>query len=298
MASWTWIPEPRDRVIDEQLAVSLGLDTQTAAWGVHEVANANMEQALRSMSIERGRDPREFTLVAFGGAGPLHACRLARALEIPQVIVPFGAGVGSAIGMLAAEPRLTTAITHILPMDSGSPETLHQLFGDLESRTLGMLAEVPARWIRHGYLRYHGQGYELRVELPEGDIERAYIDEVLARFHRAYRDAYGYDQPDQPVEATEWHLTAVTAGTHTLPALKPAPSQTPAGQAKRPAYFPERNGMVDCDIYDRLGLGAGKVIEGPALIADPDSTTLVLPGDTATVDESGHLDIAINALIS
>ena len=287
-------PDAARRAIDEQLAVVLGLDTQTAAWGVHEVANANMERALRSMSIERGRDPREFTLVAFGGAGPLHACRLARALGMSQVVVPFGAGVGSAIGMLAAEPRLTMAITQILSMDSGAPEMVRTLFGDLESRTLGMLREDPARWIRHAYLRYHGQGYELRVELPESEIGGAFIEELLTRFHRAYQDAYGYDQADQPVEATEWHLTAITAGTQILPALAPTPRQTPSGRARRPAYFPELDGMVDCDIYDRLGLSAGRFVEGPALIADPDSTTLVLPGDTARVGDSGHLDITVN----
>ena len=132
-----------ETAVHDQLAAPLGLSTVEAAWGVHALANANMEQALRSMSIERGRDPREFTLVAFGGAGPVHACRLARALGMPKVIVPFGAGVGSAIGMLAAEPRLTTAITHILAMDESAPPTVRELFDELESRTRGMLAEPP-----------------------------------------------------------------------------------------------------------------------------------------------------------
>ena len=279
--------------VDEQLATPLGLSTVEAAWGVHALANANMERALRSMSIERGRDPRDFTLVAFGGAGPVHACRLARALGMPRVIVPFGAGVGSAIGMLAAEPRLTTAITHILSMDETAPATVRGLFDELETRTLRMLAVPPVSWIRHAYLRYRGQGYELRIELPRGSIHSTYVDQTIERFHQAYRDAYGYDQADQPVEATEWHLTAVAASNRAPPAHTAVASRVSKKLAKRPAYFPELNGMVECENHDRESLRGGNVIEGPALIADPDSTTLVLPGDTVTVDTSGNLLIEV-----
>ena len=282
------------KAIKEQLSVPLGLDTQTAAWGVHALANANMEQALRSMSIERGRDPREFTLVAFGGAGPVHACRLARALGMPRVIVPFGAGVGSAIGMLAAEQRLTTAITLILSMEPSEADQVQALYDDLESRTIAMVAKSPARWLRHAYLRYRGQGYELRVELPQGVIDNNYIDDVLQRFHRTYREAYGYEQPDQPVEATEWHLTAVTSGTQALPAPPTLAHQPSRDNTTRLAFFPERGGMVECALYDRLCLGQDTIVKGPALVADPDSTTLILPGDTATVDNSGHLVIVID----
>ena len=284
-----------ETAVHGQLAAPLGLSTVEAAWGVHALANANMERALRSMSIERGRDPREFTLVAFGGAGPVHACRLARGLGMPRVIVPFGAGVGSAIGMLAAEPRLTTAITHILAMDESAPPTLRDLFDELESRTREMLAEPPVSWIRHGYLRYRGQGYELRIELPQGSVQSAYIDETLERFHRAYRDAYGYEQTDQPVEATEWHLTAVTASTRAPPAFASIRGQGQKTMTKRPAYFPELDGMIECENHDRANLDRGTVIEGPALITDPDSTTLVLPGDTVTVDGSGNLLIEVSA---
>ena len=284
-----------ESAINAQLAIPLNLDTSTAAWGVHALANANMERALRSMSIERGRDPRDFTLVAFGGAGPVHACRLARALGMPRVIVPFAAGVGSAIGMLAAEPRFTTALTAIVSMDASAPAKLRGLFADLESRALGMLAGTPAKWVRHGYLRYRGQGYELRVELPPGEIATKYVEEVLQRFHHVYRDAYGYAQNDQPVEATEWHLTAITAGTRALPAFQPATNKRRRTESRRRAYFPELSGMVECEIHDRSSLETGRVINGPVLIADPDSTTLVLPGDSATVDKSGHLEIIIDS---
>ena len=288
-------PSAAETAVKEQLALPLDLDIHTAAWGVHALANANMERALRSMSIERGRDPREFTLVAFGGAGPVHACRLARALGMPTVIVPFGAGVGSAIGMLAAEPRLSTALTHILTINPSAAGPVRELFHDLESRTLEMLSGPPNRWLRHAYLRYRGQGYELRVELPGGKIASTYIDEVLRRFHHAYRNAYGYDQTDQPVEATEWHLTAIADGTQALPTMKRSAQQSRNGKTTRRAYFPELNGMVDCDIYERLGLEVGSVVTGPALVVDPDSTTLILPGDTANVDKSGHLLIEIAA---
>lgn len=302
--------EAAKSAINEQLAIPLGLDVYTAAWGIHALANANMERALRSMSIERGRDPRDFTLVAFGGAGPVHACRLARALGMPRVIVPFAAGVGSAIGMLAAEPRLSTALTSIVLLDASAASKVRDLFDDLESRALGMLAGAPARWVRHAYLRYRGQGYELRVELPAGEIADTYIDQICQRFHRVYRDAYSYDQPDQVVEATEWHLTAITAGAITTGATTPSAAttgtpadpilhmpqnQTTPASKRRRAYFPESHGMLECEIYDRLDLHPANAVYGPALITDENTTTLVLPGDSAILDESGHLEIRIDS---
>ena len=288
--------ESAERALKQQIAEPLNLSVQEAAWGVHAIANANMEQVLRSMSIERGRDPRDYTLVAFGGAGPMHAARLARSLGIRQVIVPRGAGVGSAIGMLAAKPQLAIALTRILPVEPGELQATAKIYAELEQRAQEMVGQKPlAGWRRHAHLRYRGQGYELRVELPQGEIRTGYVEKTLERFHRAYREAYGYDQPDQPVEATDWYLTAISESTHEHPAIYRTRVRPRAEIARRSAYFPELNGMVECDIHDGQALSVDSVVRGPALIADPDSTTLVLPGDIVTVHQTGHICIEISS---
>ena len=151
-------------------------------------------------------------------------------------------------------------------------------------------------WIRHAYLRYRGSG----VRAEGSSCRRARYNRPTStrhwkRFHRAYRDAYGYEQTDQPVEATDWHLTAVAASTRAPPGFASIRSRGGKTMAKRPAYFPELDGMIECENHDRANLDRGNVIEGPALITDPDSTTLVLPADTVTVDVSGNLLIEVSA---
>ena len=217
-----------ERATREQIGEPLGLDLAAAAWGVHRIANANMERALRSMSIERGRDPRDYTMVAFGGAGPLHACELARALGIPRVIVPRGAGVASAVGLLEAERNLTVANTRTIGLDG--PEAggeLARLFAGLETRVRGLAgaADGPVAWQRHAHVRYAGQGFELRIPLPEGPIDDEFPRRARQAFDSAYEAEYGYAQPDQPAEGTDWFLTGLPGEA---PAAAPA-----AGSAAR-----------------------------------------------------------------
>ena len=204
-----------ERAVRGQVGDPLGLEPAAAAWGVHRVANANMERALRSMSLERGRDPRDYAMVAFGGAGPLHACELARALGIPRVIVPRGAGVASAIGLLGAERNLTVSLTRTLGLDAaGAAGELAGLFAGLEARVRALAGSAdaaggsrPIAGRRHAHLRYAGQGFELRVPLPPGRIDAGYPKRVREAFDSAYEGEYGYAQPDQPVEGTDWFLT-------------------------------------------------------------------------------------------
>ena len=199
-----------ERATRAQIGEPLGLDLAAAAWGVHRIANANMERALRSMSIERGRDPRAYAMVAFGGAGPLHACELARALGIPRVIVPHGAGVASAIGLLEAERSLTVSRTRTIGLDA--PEAaneLARLYADLETRARALFgaASPPAGWRRHAHVRYAGQGFELRIPLPAGPIDDAFLVRTRDTFDSRYEAEYGYARHDQPVEGTDWFLT-------------------------------------------------------------------------------------------
>ena len=281
-----------EHAVDEQIATPLGLSTLEAAWGVHAVANANMERALRSMSIERARDPRDFALVAFGGAGPLHAARLARALGVRQVIVPRGAGVGSAVGLLGAEPRFSVEMTHVIDVAPENLGAIRQIFDTLEQRIRSDFESKSAQWTRHAHLRYRGQGYDLRIELPGDSIEDGFTQAVTERFHLAYRDAYGYEQRGEPVEAAEWSLTATLAKT-SIPVGAGNVTTDTAVHAPQDAYFPELGGVVRCNVHARRALRPNQPISGPAIIAEAQSTTIVLAGDTAVVDESGHLLLQI-----
>lgn len=289
--------------IETQIAEPLGLSVLEAAWGVHAVANATMERAMRSMSIERGRDPRDYALVAFGGAGPVHACRLARALGVGRVVVPKGAGVGSAVGMLDADPQLVVSITRPLVVTDAHDDEIARAFGQLETNALASGAGSVEAQRRHGFLRYAGQGYELRVELPSGPIGRGFGAEVAKRFHEAYEAEYGYSEPASPVEAIDWYLTVMLTGNAAdpTPDAPDAPEVATASAAgSRPAFFvdgdaPGAGVMVDCPVFERRDLGPGAAVEGPALITDPEATILVPPGDRARLNIAGHIVIDIEA---
>lgn len=287
-----------ERSVGEQIAIPLGLTTLEAAWGIHAVANANMERALRSMSIERARDPRDYALVAFGGAGPLHAGRLARALGVREVIVPRGAGVGSAVGLLAAEPRFSVELTRVVDLELANQGVIRDVIHALEQRIQTELGSTNApSWTRHAHLRYRGQGYELRIELPYGPVEEGFTQAIAERFHLAYRDAYGYEQRGEPVEATDWSLTA-TMATTSVPTGAPRAKYNSTLLPPQAAYFPELGGVVQCDVHVRQALGIEQTIGGPAIIAEAESTTIVLPGDTVVVDETGHLLMQVNAEVA
>ena len=187
------------------------------------------------MSIERGRDPRDYALVAFGGAGPLHACALARALGLPRVIVPRGAGVASAIGLLEAERNLTVSLTRTIGLDG--PEAASELaglFAGLEARArelIGGSGGRPIAWQRHAHLRYAGQGFELRVAIPAGPIDDEFPARAREAFDSRYEAEYGYAQRDEPAEGTDWFLTGGPGGDP-APASASGPTGGPGRDAR------------------------------------------------------------------
>lgn len=282
--------------IARQVGDPLGLTVGEAAWGVHTMANANMERAMRIVSVERGRDPRKYGLVAFGGAGPLHAGRLARALGINTIIVPFGAGVGSAIGMLEANSKLDASMTRLLKIVPGVESQIAELYRDLETRVLADVERMKATArpviTRFAYMRYAGQGHEIRVDLPEFPVRAETIAQIVAGFEQAYEKKYGYRQAGAIVEAVDWYIVASipygAAGTHRAKSWK-AQTSGAFERGKRAAYFPEAEGYVDCAVIDRSALPVGEVVKGPAIIEEAEATTVLLPGWTARVSPRGHL---------
>ena len=301
--------------IETRIGKPLGLDRLQAAWGIHSVANANMERAMRIVSIERGRDPRRYALVAFGGAGPLHACRLARALEIPRVIVPRGAGVGSALGLLVAERTFDVGLTRFVRMDAAAPDTIAAIFAELEARVLEAARHLGSsgavRLQRSASMRYVGQGHEIRVLLPDGPTDAAYGVEVTRAFTATYQREFGYSDPDAAVEATDWYVVATVAGDRretdvagdrrgtdvagdrrgrNLRLEGTATGRDPV-VGERPVYMPEAGGLVPCRILDRYALTSEHRFTGPVLVEERECTTVVLPGDTVSLSAAGNLVI-------
>jgi len=290
--------------IERAIGRPLGLGLHEAAWGIHSIANSNMERAMRIVSIERGRDPRRYALVAFGGAGPLHACRLARRLEIPRVVVPRGAGVGSALGLLVAERRIDLGLTRVLLLDDTAGERVAAIFAELEQRILAEARRLDpsarVRIARSASMHYLGQGYEIRVDLPDGPVGPDF--EVAARraFHETYQREFGFSDPAGAVEVTDWYVVATLVGSRASDTLRlesPASGGTPVVD-ERLAYFPEAGGMTPCPVLDRYALTPAHRFTGPLMVEERESTTVVLPGDTVTVSTTGNLIVEIGRVVT
>ena len=286
--------------IEAAIAKPLGLSLTEAAWGIHSIANSNMERAMRVISIERGRDPRDYALVAFGGAGPLHACRLARAVGIPRVVVPFAAGVGSAVGLLVADHKVDAGATRVLKLDGSARDDIAAILQELEQRARAEAARLKLGGAlsisRSAYMRYCGQGYDVQVALPSGSVDERYEDTMRQAFHDTYRREYGFIDPDAAVEATDWYVVASLANARSG-VINAAGVEDGHGSPivnERRAYFPECGGMIPSKVINRYRMKPADVFEGPRLVEERECTTVVLPGDVVGVNELGHLLIEID----
>lgn len=288
-------PERAHSAIDG-LAHALGVDPVQAAAGVVEIVNVNMMGAVRVISIEQGEDPREFTLVAFGGAGPLHAVEVAAAMGMRHVLVPARPGLLSAEGLLQADQRGDFSLTRLVTLSPGQLPVIEAGFSELRRRGELWLAEENARsdaavaeWSAD--LRYVGQSFELVLPLAGGSLDEASARELVEAFHQRHREYYGYDIRDQAVELVNLRLAL------TVPRPRPAfaaPAHAVAGEpASRLVWFPA-TGYVPTPVYDRAQLAPGAHLEGPAIIEQMDATTVVPPLAAMRIDESGNLHITLN----
>ena len=287
-------PAAAQRAIEQHCAQPLGMDLVEAAHGIVEIANTAMVNALRLVSVQRGYDPRDFALVAFGGAGPAHANRLAALTEIPVAIIPQSPGTASALGLLVTDLKHDYATTLIQRLDQVAPQALEQTFRELEAQgreTLGRegMAEAAMDFRRQADLRYVGQSHELTLPLANEALGPAQLAQLLEQFHRTHDRAYGFSAPGEDVELVSVRLSAI--GQIAKPALAPLAEATGEATAKgqRPVYFAESEGYVDCPVYDRYALGAGAVVQGPAIVEEIDSTTVVHPQYQVRVDEVGQM---------
>ena len=271
----------------EILAERIGADAETAALGVIRVVNASMERAIRTISLERGYDPREFTLVPFGGAGPMHSCELAQELRIPRVLVPPNPGILSALGVAIADVIKDYSGTVMLRGNAVSRDRLEESFKSLEDQARDEIGQEALdtdhlRAQRSLDVRYVGQSYELNVDYPDRrrDLGKAVGD----AFHRAHRQRFGYSDPTEPVEIVNLRLKMVVPVEKPLPAAEDAAGDSPREAQVGKARVVFREGAFDTSLYLRDRLHCGNRFAGPALVLQMDSTTVIPPGWIAEAD--------------
>lgn len=284
------------RVIGE-LAERLELDKLETAEGVLTILNSNMANAIRARTVQKGLDPRGFSLVAFGGAGPLHGAEVAEMLNIPEVIVPPHPGITSAAGLLTTDLKYDQIKTEFQVKGTADTAKLDADFAQMERGLLGQyaadgLSPADVRLVRSGDLRYVGQGYELRVEFPDGTTDDAALKAVWAAFHRQHEAGYGHVFPDSPIEIVNIRVT----GSGHMPKIgRPAVATGGSLEAARlrqgTCVFRVDGALqpFDTDYYDRQGLPLDQTFDGPAVILQHDATTVVPPGWTATADPGGNI---------
>jgi N-methylhydantoinase A len=278
-----------ERAIQRTLAEPLGLDVARAAWTVHQVVNENMANATRVHAVERGRDARAFPLFAFGGAGPVHAYRVAEKLAVKEVIAPFGAGVGSTIGLLAAPLAFDFVRTAAARVRSLDWTFVRSLLDEMERSGRELLLQAGVSEIRverAADMRLIGQAHEITVELPGPVPESGDELRLEQAFEHTYTGLFGRTPPNVPMEVVSWRVRL--AGPR--PRLKLGISASPgdvrqALKCARPAYFPELGGYHSTPVYDRYKLGPGSELSGPAIVEERESTVVIGPGASARVDD-------------
>ncbi|RLV55080.1 hydantoinase/oxoprolinase family protein [Aeromicrobium phragmitis] len=285
----------------QRLAEPLGLSVEETALGILRVVTANMARAIRVVSVQRGYDPRDYALVPFGGAGPLHASRLARELGMRRVVVPEVPGAQSAMGLLMTDVKTDFMRTQITPVAATSVTTLDEVFSSLAERAVDWfedegVAADGRKLVRRLELRYAGQNFELPVEVPEGhEFARDGVDAVVDAFHDAHERVYGYRSPEAAVEAVTFRVEAHGVAPRVELTRSPAATShvSEAVIGTRETCFDPHSGYQAVDVYDRALLGPGHRIAGPAIVEQMDTTTVLLPGDVLVVDELRNLVIEI-----
>lgn len=287
--------------ISTRIAAPLGISIEAAAWGIHQIANEHMANAARVHALERGKDPHRFPMFAFGGAGPVHAYRIARALGAPALLAPLGAGVISTVGFLSAP--LAFDFVRSWRGQLGALDWAHAntLLREMEAEGARLLeaSGVTAgavRYRREADMRYVGQGHQIRVPLPDGELNDAHLPALQAAFEAVYRELYERLGPPVPVEIINWRVVASGPEPELQLAVRAENATAEAGDAvkgARPAYFPETGGFTSTPIYDRYRLAPGAQFTGPAIIEERESTVIVGPGARCQIDAQWNLVVEL-----
>jgi N-methylhydantoinase A len=292
----------------ERIAGPLGLELSAAAWAVHQVVNEQMAAAARMHAVEKGKDARRFPLFAFGGAGPVHACRVAGILGVREVLCPFGAGVGSTVGLLAAPLAFDFVRSDYALLEGADWGAVAALYAEMEGEGRRLLAQAgvapqDVTLRRTADMRLSGQAHQISVPVPAGPLSANVAPAVLTSFEEVYRTLYRRTRPGVAVEVISWRVQV--AGPPPALALRveaPAGAQAGGAQEKgaeeaikgqRPVYFPEAGGYTPTPVYDRYRLAPGATFQGPAVVEEEESTAVVVPRASCSIDAHWNLVIAL-----
>ncbi|OED41610.1 methylhydantoinase [Chromatiales bacterium (ex Bugula neritina AB1)] len=274
---------------------SLNLDSFWSAAGIVEIVEENMANAAQVHAIERGREPSEYTMVAFGGGAPLHAARLAEKLGISNIIVPVGAGVGSAIGFLRAPVSYQVVRSFRTTLSNTSLIALNKLLNTMTTQALNVVkqgaGDSELYYERLVELRYLGQGHELSIELPESELVAADLPVIRHKFEALYEKIYGLAMPDAQVECVSWSITVSTAPQASDPTTPLAATNPVECRQQRKVYDAGTGGPINHGIYQRSELTVSDSLEGPAVVVEEETSTVVPTGFSMVVDTGGALSI-------
>jgi N-methylhydantoinase A len=286
------------RATAERIAAALNLATEHAALGISEMVDENMANAARVHAIESGKDLRPRTLIAFGGAAPLHAARVAEKLGINRVLVPANAGVGSAVGLLRAPVAYETVRGRLMRLGSFEPASVNRLFAEMRAEAEAIVRRgAPAAKLveqRSAFMRYRGQGHEIAVALPVRDFTAADRSTIRELFEAVYRRLYSRAIPEVEIEILSWvvAVSAPSEGQLGAPARERPSEPKPA--SRRPIFDPDTGEFEEVGIYWRPDLAPGARISGPAVIAEAETSTVVSPLFDARIDEFGYIELTRN----
>jgi N-methylhydantoinase A len=287
------------RAIEEKVARPLGVDLIHAAWGIHQVVNENMANAARIHLVEKGRDPRDYSLIAFGGAGPVHAYRVAERLKLKTIVCPMAAGVTSAFGMLTAPLAFDFVQSYVVTLSELDFAVLDQIYAEMEKRGRALLeaagVEGDITISRSADMRYLQQGFEIRVPLPSERLTPEHLPLLRRVFAEEYERLYKRLNPGVEIEVVNWRLMASGPQPSILLPSARTDTQTfaEARKGKRALYLPEQNDFVQCEVYDRYLLPAGAMCAGPAVVEERECTVVVGANAQMHTDEERNLIITL-----
>ena len=293
-------PKLAEAALREKIAGPLNLSLERAAWGVHEVVNENMANASRIHAVEKGIDPRRFSLVAFGGAGPVHAYQVAEKLRLETIVVPAAAGVCSAFGFLLAPMSFDLSRSYITRLEELQWGRLNSIYAEMEAKGRELLLDAGValpdmQFVRSADMRYAGQGFEISVAHPAGQYGPGQLEEFRRAFEKDYQDIYQRLCPEIPIEGVNWRLVAtgprpqIGAGTW----WSRGASLGEALKGRRRIYLPGPGRYEEAPVYDRYRLPVGVKFDGPAVVEERESTLVMNGPGTAWVDPLGSLMVRL-----
>jgi N-methylhydantoinase A len=285
--------------IADMLATPLGISIEAAAMGVFRIVNENMANAARVHILEKGLDPRKYTMIAFGGAGPVHAFQVARLLRLPRLIIPVAAGVASALGFLVSPVASEFLFSYVHDLDQMDWARVNRFLEEKEAEGMDFLAKngvepAQARVYRVADMRYAGQGHEIAVQIPGGTLGENALKEIKANFNAAYALRYNRGIADIPMETVTWRTVVSGPEPHFFPRQVISESNGVVQKGTRSIYFPGGDGPCNVPVFDRYQLSPGTELMGPAIVEEKESTTVVGLDSRLRVDAFRNLIIDLS----